>query len=188
MMPTKNVSCKICFIGEGGVGKTSLIGRYVYDVFDDKYLTTIGTKITRKELILNYPKSNVRIKMDTMIWDIMGQKAFRGLLREAYFHGAKGIIGVCNLTDKESLAALDDWIESLNQVVGKIPMVLLANKNDLKDEILLTEDEVEAMAKSLSAQFFYTSAKTGENVTKAFLTIGREMVIKQLDLPFSLES
>ena len=92
MMSTKNVRIKICLVGDGGVGKTSLIGRYVYDIFSDKYLPTIGTKVTRKELLLRYPSKRLQVKMDAMIWDIMGQKLFKSLLHESYFIGARGIL------------------------------------------------------------------------------------------------
>lgn len=179
-MLAKHMSSKICLIGDGGVGKTSLIGRYVYDMFEDKYLATIGTKVSRKVILLNYPDRDIQVKINAMIWDIMGQRAFRNLLHEAYFYGAKGIIGVCNLTDEETLASLNDWIESAKKVVGDIPMVLLANKSDLKDEIKFSESELKATATSLNAQYLYTSAKTGENVVNAFLTLGREIVNKYL--------
>ncbi len=179
-MLAKHVSSKICLIGDGGVGKTSLIGRYVYDIYDDKYLATIGTKVSRKVILLNYPDKDIQVKINAMIWDIMGQRAFRSLLHEAYFYGAKGIIGVCNLTDEETLASLNEWIESAKKVVGEIPIVLLANKSDLKDEIKLSESELKTTATSLNAQYLYTSAKTGENVVNAFLTLGREIVNKYL--------
>lgn len=181
-MLTKNVSSKICFVGDGGVGKTSLISKYVYDIFDDKYLATIGTKVTRREIILDYLAGAVQVKMDAMIWDIMGQKVFRSLLHETYFRGAKGILGVCSLTDGESLKNLNDWIESVVEVVGNIPIVILANKNDLKDDIQFNDGELRKTATNLNAQYMYTSAKTGENVSKAFQTVAREMIKNQLKI------
>ena len=181
-MLTKRVMNKICFVGDGGVGKTSLIGRYVHDVFDDKYLATIGTKMTRKEIILDYPEKDVRFRIDAIIWDIMGQKVFRRLLHEAYFQGAKGILGVCSLTDSESLKSLNDWVESIKAVVGDVPIVILANKSDLEHEIRLENDEIEDVATSCGAQHLYTSAKTGDNVENAFLTIGREMIKNQFNI------
>lgn len=181
-MLTKRVSSKICFVGDGGVGKTSLIGRYVFDVFDDKYLATIGTKVSRKGMILDYPEKNIRFRMDAIIWDIMGQKAFRRLLHGAYFQGANGILGVCSLTDYESLKSLNDWVESIKAVVGGVPIVILANKNDLEDKIQLENNEIKDMATNLNAKFLYTSAKTGDNVGKAFTTIGREMIKNQFNI------
>jgi len=181
-MLIKNVSSKICFVGDGGVGKTSLICRFVHDLFDDKYLATIGTKVSRKEIVLDYPDKNLRFKMDAMIWDIMGQKAFRGMLQGSYFHGAKGILGVCSLTDLDSLKNLNDWIESVKAVVGEIPIVLLANKNDLKNEVQFDDGYLKEMANSLNATYLYTSAKTGENVGQAFSNIAKQMIKNQFKL------
>lgn len=182
MTTVKNVRTKICLVGDGGVGKTSLIGRYVYDIFSDKYLPTIGTKVTRKKLLLRYPSKKVQIRMDAMIWDIMGQKLFKSLLHESYFIGARGILAVCDLTDKESLMGLVEWVKSVNEVVGSVPIVLLANKNDLNGNRSVSEDELKNIASSLDAPFVYTSAKTGENVEQAFVLLAREMVRKQFNL------
>jgi small GTP-binding protein len=177
-----NVSTKICLIGDGGVGKTSLIGRYVHDKFDAKYLKTIGTKISRKEIVFECPESQVQVNLGAMIWDIMGQKAFRHLLQDAYFHGANGIIAVCDLTQRQTLESLNEWIDAITKIAGKIPTVILANKNDLHDEMQFGEDELRNFAKSLDSPFLFTSAKTGENVDDAFLAIGRLMVKRQLNL------
>ncbi len=182
MMTTKNVSTKICLVGDGGVGKTSLIGRYVYDVFSNHYLPTIGTKVTRKEMMLRYPSKKLQIHMDVMIWDIMGQKLFKSLLHESYFIGARGILAVCDLTHKNSLNGLIDWVKSVNEVVGRIPMVLMANKSDLNRDIVASDDEVRSIASTLDAPYVYTSAKTGENVAQAFVLLAREMMEKQLNL------
>jgi Ras-related protein Rab-1A len=182
MKPTKNVRSKICLIGDGGVGKTSLIGRYVHNKFDDKYLQTIGTKVTRKEICFECTESQVQINLGAMIWDIMGQKAFRGLLQDAYFHGANGLIAVCDLTQRKTLESLNEWIDAVAQVVGKIPTVILANKNDLSDEQEFGVKELRYLAEALNAPFLLTSAKTGENVDEAFLEIGRQMVKRQMNL------
>jgi small GTP-binding protein len=182
MMDTKKVSSKICLIGDGGVGKSSLIRRYVHNAFDDRYVTTIGTKVSRKDMVLEYPTSNVKVKLNVMIWDIMGQKAFRGLLREAYFNGANGIIAVCNLTNEDSLWSLGEWIDSLNKLVGRIPIVVLANKYDLKDSLQFGDEELRKLTQDLKALYYYTSAKTGENVNNAFLTIAKEMMKYQINL------
>jgi GTPase SAR1 family protein len=79
-MENKEVKVKVCLVGSGGVGKTSLIRRYVNDMFDDKYIATIGTKVTKKEIPIK-DQNDSEIKMDMMIWDIMGQKGFKQLLQ-----------------------------------------------------------------------------------------------------------
>ena len=182
MRPTKNVRSKICLIGDGGVGKTSLIGRYVHNKFDNKYLRTIGTKVSRKEICFECTESQVKVKLGAMIWDIMGQKAFRGLLQDAYFHGANGLIAVCDLTQRQTLESLNEWIDSVASVVGKIPTVILANKKDLDDQQEFGVKELRFLAETLDAPFLLTSAKTGENVDEAFVAIGRQMVKNQMNL------
>src|SRR5207249_4778480 len=82
-------------VGEAAVGKTSLIRRFVLENFDDKYIQTLGTKVSKKELTSSSPDGSGELKIDMTIWDIMGQKGFRELLKEAYFYGARGILAVC---------------------------------------------------------------------------------------------
>jgi GTPase SAR1 family protein len=112
----------------------------------------------------------------------MGQKLFKSLLHESYFIGARGILGVCDLTDKNSLMGLIDWVKSVNEVVGRVPIVIMANKCDLNGNIRLTDDEVRTIASTLDAPYVYTSAKTGENVHQAFVLLAREMVRKHFNL------
>jgi small GTP-binding protein len=164
----KRMKMKICMVGEGAVGKTSLIRRFVLNSFDDKYLQTLGTKVSKKEIIVDYPEKGLELQVDMTIWDIMGQKGFRELLKEAYFYGAKGIIAVCDVTRKDTLSELDDWIEGVYSVTGKVPIEFLANKTDLNESMSIAENDLEQASKAYDSRFFFTSAKTGENVEKAF--------------------
>lgn len=159
---------KICMVGEGAVGKTSLIRRFVLNSFDDKYLQTLGTKVSKKEIIVDYPEKGLELQVDMTIWDIMGQKGFRELLKEAYFYGAKGIIAVCDITRKDTLSELDDWIEGVYSVTGRVPIEFLANKADLRESTAIADTDLEQASKAYDSRFFFTSAKTGENVEKAF--------------------
>ena len=176
---SKRVMCKVSIVGDGAVGKTSLIGRFVYNIFDDDYLVTIGTKVSRKELLLDYPEKNMKIEVDMMLWDIMGQKTFRTLLHEAYFLGARGIIAVCDLTRRETLDSLPDWIQSVHGVVGTVPVIILGNKMDLAGEVQYGISEVEEIAKNYDAKFFVTSAKTGQDVEQSFDFIARDIIKNQ---------
>ncbi len=173
---------KICLAGDASVGKTSLISRYVQNVFGDKYLSTLGTKVSRKDINLEYPEKETNINIEAMIWDIMGQKTFRSLFSEKYFQGANGIIAVCNLTEKDSLMSVNEWIYTARKYAGEIPVILLANKNDLIEEIKLSPDELQQTATLLKAKYLLTSAKTGENVPQAFLTLSQEIMKAQLGL------
>ncbi len=161
---------KICFIGDAGVGKTSLIKRFVLDVFDDRYIATIGTKVTKK--IVEVDNQGTPVKVMMLIWDIMGQKGFRELLREAYFFGAHGAIAVCDLTNKESLEELRYWIKALTDVAGDVPMVFAGNKSDLENEKVVKEADLQELAAKYDCKAFMTSAKTGQNVENMFKALG----------------
>ncbi len=93
---------KVCLVGEQAVGKTSLIRRYVQGQFDERYMMTLGARVSKKSLDLQAPDRS-QVSVELLVWDIMGQKGFRELLREAYFHGAQGILAVCDITRKDSL-------------------------------------------------------------------------------------
>jgi len=167
---------KVCFIGDAGVGKTSLIKRFVLDVFDDRYIATIGTKVTKKIVEVQEKGSSVKVMM--LVWDIMGQKGFRELLREAYFFGAHGAIAVCDLTNKETLEELRYWIKALTDVAGDVPIVFAGNKADLENERVVKEQELEELAAKYKAKAFMTSAKTGQNVENLFKALGLSMAEK----------
>ena len=108
MTETKHLKSKICLVGEKAVGKTSLIRRYVLNMFDDHYITTIGTKVSKKEVRVFNPEKDLLVDVDMTIWDIMGEKGFRELLKDAYFYGANGILAVCDLSRRRTLDDLDD--------------------------------------------------------------------------------
>src|SRR2546428_5517017 len=174
MPETRRMKTKVCLVGEAAVGKTSLIRRYVLDEFEDKYITTLGAKVSKKELAFDLPDRDVQVQMDMTIWDIMGEKGFRDLLKEAFFHGAKGILAVCDITRYSTLKELDDWVQSVFNVVGEIPVVYAVNKVDLKDEVMIMygDKEIQQAVRAFEAPYFYASAKTGENVEVLFRRLG----------------
>ncbi len=157
---------KVCIVGEPMVGKTSLIKRFVYNMFSDKYMMTIGTNIYKK---------TVAHRGDTvhlMLWDVMGNAGFRNILKTAYFYGADGLFVVGDLTRPETFESLPEWVSAAIEGAEKeLPIILLANKSDL--EWKMTEDDVATWSAEIFARTYHiTSAKTGENVERAF----REMV------------
>jgi len=170
-------SFKICLVGEGGVGKTSLIKRFVYDEFSDKYISTIGTKITKKDLTVSNKIKNTSFNVKMMVWDIMGQQGFRKVLQDAYFYGCQGALAICDITRKETLDLLDDWVKSIYSVAGEVPIVFLANKCDLKEKAELNFDNLkELSSKYKPSKAFLSSAKNGLNVNLAFKTLGEEII------------
>ena len=164
---------KICLVGEAAVGKTSLIRRFVQDEFDDRYITTLGAKVSKREMVFDLPDRK-QIQMDITVWDIMGEKGFRDLLKDAFFHGAKGVLAVADLTRYSTLKELDDWIQGVFKVVGEIPVVYAINKIDLKDEVMILygDKEISEASRAFEAPYFYASAKTGENVDLVFRRLG----------------
>lgn len=179
MSDSTDLRLKICLLGEGAVGKTSLIRRFVFDEFDDAYITTIGTKITKKEVRLHHPTKDKEVNVTLLVWDLMGQKGFRNLLQEAYFYGAHGLIAVCDITNKDSLTELEEWVDSAYSVTEEVPVVFLANKSDLKDDAVFTLDDVKQHVSKFKRAMYYTSsAKTGENVEKVFETMSN-VILKE---------
>ncbi|MFQ5885249.1 MAG: Rab family GTPase [Thermoplasmata archaeon] len=170
------VKMKICLVGDGAVGKTSLIRRYVLNEFTDRYLQTMGTKVTKKELDMKHPQTGENIHVDMAIWDIIGQRGFRKLLQEAYFHGAKGMLGVCDLTRDYTLEGLNEWTESVRDVTGDVPLLAVGNKTDLQDEIQIGEARLKELAGGNDAFCLLTSAKTGENVEIAFVKMAEKVL------------
>jgi small GTP-binding protein len=169
---------KIVLIGDPAVGKTSLIKKYVLDVFSDQYLTTLGTKITSKKVVFPDPTSDREIELTLMIWDIMGQKEYK-LIHETAYQGSKGAIIVCDLTRKETLHNTTTWVTSLFNITQSLPIIFVANKSDLVDQIQFTDQEFKDVALPYRAPFFRASAKTGENVEAFFKELGRMMLKEQ---------
>ena len=155
---------KVVLLGDAAVGKTSLVRRFVYDVFDDKYIMTIGTKVSKKTMKVSW--EGMDIDLNLLIWDVLGQQGFTQV-QEAAFKGSDGALFVCDLTRKSTLYSIAHyWLPVLERVAG-VPGVLLANKSDL-DNWELSYEEVEDFANQIGVPFLLTSAKTGENVEEAF--------------------
>lgn len=165
-MEKNRAKVKVCLAGEPMVGKTSLIRRYVVDEYDDRYIATLGAKVTKKELNVDAATGKATVTM--ILWDIWGNKNVRELLKDAYYHGAHGIIAVCDVTRAETLGELDGWAEAIRSVAGEIPVCLLANKVDLAQDRVVKDDVVASFAKARSWPFYLTSAKTGHHVEEAF--------------------
>jgi small GTP-binding protein len=170
---------KVCLLGDAGVGKTSLIRRYVYSMFDEKYVTTIGTNVSAKILHLEQKGRKVIVKL--LIWDLMGNPRFKKV-RETAIRGASGAVIVCDMTRKETLKAIEEWTGSMLESAGDVPWILIINKNDLKVDDGITHDEVAACAYRYGVPYYFTSAKTSENVEEVFRVMA-EQILSGEELP-----
>ncbi|MHC1708923.1 MAG: Rab family GTPase [Methanomassiliicoccales archaeon] len=159
---------KICLLGDGEVGKTSLVRRYVLDIFDDQYIQTFGAKMSKKVLDLEY------VDLQLSIWDVLGQKSFDSSPGSSFYLGAKGALLVCDMTRPETLEHLKLWEADLQKVTGKIPIIILGNKCDL--EMKIDPTDLEAFATTLGHPFMLTSALTGQNVQEAFRALGEKLM------------
>jgi len=165
---------KVVLLGDSAVGKTSLIRKYVMDKFDDKYITTIGTKVTKKEIELTLDEQPVHLTM--MIWDILGQQGYTSIQARSY-KGADGVLFICDLTRKDSLDnVISYWLAELDKVAKNVPAVLVGNKVDLQDERVVDDEVFEKFARKLDCPHFLSSAKTGENVERLFKQLGEGVV------------
>lgn len=174
----KHVKRKVLLLGDGAVGKTSLIRKFVTDKFDDKYIATIGTKVTKKQLELK-TKDEI-IYLTLMIWDVLGQKGFRSV-QSSSFRGADGVILVCDFTRAETLRSLEEyWVPSIGDNISKLGLVFVANKSDLTDGVQFSLDELQKLASKYSTLAYPSSAKTGENVEKLFLSLGEMLTDKKV--------
>lgn len=160
---------KICMLGAFGVGKTSLVARFVSSVFSDKYLTTVGVKVDKKVVQVGGED------LTLMLWDIYGQDEFQSV-RTSYLRGASGYLLVADGTRMQTLAVARSLRQTAAGAVGSVPFVLVLNKADLE-----AEWEVDARTLMKIADegwpIIRTSAKTGVGVEEAFLKLAHDMVL-----------
>jgi small GTP-binding protein len=166
---------KVCLLGDPGVGKTSLVRRFVTDQFDDKYLSTIGAKVTKKARIVEVPASPLRINLILMIWDVAGNQDYPQFY-DMYLKGMEGVLSVADLSRPSTFNGLKDSVSHVLKHTEGAPVVFLLNKADLVDPVSVDQDEIRSLADEKGIPILATSAKTGMNVEKAFESIS-EMII-----------
>ena len=162
---------KVLLLGDGAVGKTSLIRRYVVDQFGDDYITTIGTKVTKKEI--DIVEGGVTHHVAMTIWDVLGQKGYDGVQTTA-FQGARGVLFVYDVTRLETQESLSTyWIPRVRELIGNVPAIVAGNKVDLAPDRRQAMDDLESFAGKFAIPHFLTSAKTGERVEESFEKLAR---------------
>ncbi|MGQ0798075.1 MAG: Rab family GTPase [Methanobacteriota archaeon] len=160
------VKTKILLLGDGGVGKTSLIRRFVLDQYSDEYIMTIGAKVSKKGLTLGRPPFEVDMVMQ--IWDVFGQRGYGGV-HEIAVEGAHGVLLVYDITREDTRRSTEEyWMPMVWRLAGRIPMVLVGNKFDLAEDRIRAREYLYYLTQKHTAAGVLTSAKTGENVEDAF--------------------
>ncbi len=165
-----SLSAKICLLGDYAVGKTSLVRRFVYNLFEDKYLSTIGVKVSRK--VVAVPRGDEVVELVLMLWDLAGSEEFDSV-RASYLRGAAGALIVCDVTQQSTLANVSEYVAQLRAVNPRAAILLAANKQDLVDLRMASNEDVSRVAAQVSAGWLLTSAKTGTGVEEAFRQLGR---------------
>lgn len=161
----KKYSKKICLLGDFAVGKTSLVRRFIHNRFDDKYISTIGVKVSRKSVML--PHNDEVVEVTLMVWDLAGGQQ-PNPIATSYFRGAAGAILVCDLTRAESLASINGYATALRQVMPQSQYIIAANKADLVEQQQIAPAQIADLATQHNAPYYMTSAKVGEAVDNVF--------------------
>lgn len=163
---------KICMVGVFATGKTSLVQRLVYSIFSQKYHSTVGVKVDRKEVAIDGGTVTL------LLWDIEGRTAEQDV-PASYLRGAHGVLYVVDGTRRETLDELASLQETVRGAVGAVPSVVALNKADLTSEWKIGRKDEEALRKR-SLHFITTSAKTGEGVDSVFEWLARATLGAQL--------
>ena len=162
MTSEPSVTFKILTIGESGVGKTSILRRYVENKFERHHLATIGIDFQSKTIKIK--NKDIKLK----IWDTAGQERYRNIANQT-FKGADGIILVFDITDEYSFSRISDWMEQINANISKdeIGLILIGNKCDL-EERMVPYEKGEEKAQDLGIDYYETSALNGQGINDAF--------------------
>ncbi|MBE9225090.1 GTP-binding protein [Phormidium sp. LEGE 05292] len=174
------ISKKICLVGDFGVGKTSLIRRFVEREFSDQYLSTVGVKISRKTIELPQKIEQKFEKLQLMIWDLEGHTKFKAIA-PSYLQGGSGAIIVADVTRQETIDRLEEHLNLFLSINPKGFIIIAFNKSDLFDEEkmekLLTTYDFSQQAQVLSS--YATSAKTGKDVDIIFEQLAYKIVFPE---------
>lgn len=164
------VQKKICLLGDFGVGKTSLIRRFVEGRFDEKYLTTIGVNISRRTVERAYGS------MSMLIWDLAGSTGFDSFTNPSYMQGTAGAVIVCDITRRETLTIMAEYARQARIINPNIHLVFMCNKTDILDEHAMSVKDVNNVSSTFGdGTYFLSSAKTGEHVEDAFFSLAEKI-------------
>ncbi|XP_014245117.1 ras-related protein Rab-21 [Cimex lectularius] len=165
-----NYNFKVVLLGEGCVGKTSVVLRYVEDKFNDKHVTTLQATFLTKRLNIGGKRINLAI------WDTAGQERFHAL-GPIYYRMSNGAILVYDITDEDSFQKVKNWVKELKKMLGsEICLTIAGNKIDLQKDRNVPIETAEKYAESVGASHFHTSAKQNSGIEEMFLELTQRMM------------
>ncbi|XP_072930257.1 ras-related protein Rab-21 [Epargyreus clarus] len=177
--PSGTLNFKVVLLGEGCVGKTSLLVRYIEDKFTERHMSTLQATFMNKRLNINGKRLNLSI------WDTAGQEKFHAL-GPIYYRNSNGAILVYDITDEDSFAKVRNWVKELKKMLGNNLVLMIAgNKIDLERERTVDMQEAEDYAKAVGARHYFTSAKHNIGVEELFVDLARELVDRMEQGPSS---
>jgi len=176
---------KVIFIGEGGVGKTSLLRRATQGGFDSHMALTVGVDFAVYDVTYNSWEATLQL------WDLGGQVRFRKLVFQ-FFDGAHLALAVFDVSSRFTMFQLQEWIKRLHQSEGEVPLVVVGNKIDLRDLMpssypIISGEEGREFAMRYGAPYVETSAKDGRGIEEMFLEVSRILAERYPSPPGSLE-
>jgi small GTP-binding protein len=163
------VEGKVVLLGATCVGKTSIVNRALSDSFDNDQHQTIAATYSTKTFSTEFGAITLRI------WDTAGQERYRSLA-PMYYQNSQVAIIVFSLTSPETLEDSKSWVAELGKYFQRLPHIyLVGNKSDLVEERKVPRDRASDVAGSIEAQYFETSALTGEGIHELFNTVARHL-------------
>ena len=165
---------KIVMLGDGAVGKTAMTTRFTQNFFDSDYKHTIGSDFAIKRLTLE--EDDIETQVTLQVWDLAGQPRFESV-RQGFYRGSRGGLLLYDVTRRRTFLNVDNWKEeAFGNLQNEIPLVLVANKVDLKESRVVTTEEGKKYAKKNGFIYVESSALTGENVEEAYSTLCKRMI------------
>jgi len=169
-MSQSEYNFKIVLLGEGRVGKTSIVLRYCRGAFDDKQQQTVQASFQTKTLNIENKRTHLAV------WDTAGQERFHAL-GPIYYRDANGALLVYDITDQDSFVRVKNWVKELRKMLGNdVILAIAGNKIDLERNRVVTLTEAEEYANSVGAKHFSTSAKLNKGVNEIFLDLAKRMI------------
>jgi Ras-related protein Rab-1A len=166
------IDLKILLVGDTSVGKTSILSKYIDDIFEENHISTIGVEYKVKSLCVNERK----IKL--CIWDSSGQDRFRSIT-QSFFRNADGILFIFDLTEKNTFEGVKQWLIDSESYDLNIKKILVGNKVDLIEKRKVEKEIIDNFVNRMQLKYYEMSAKDGTNVDNVFRELA-EMILSGL--------